>query len=82
MSLTFEAWLAEQHERDDFVGAFARGLNVENLEERFKRGKQNEHTNWVNIVLKMQQPEYVTTFNVAWQEYLLEKAALEGEQAT
>lgn len=81
MTLTFETWLAAQHEREDFVGAFARGLNVENLDERFKRGKQNEHSNWVNIVLSMQQPAYVTTFNVAWQEYLVEKAAFEAQHA-
>ena len=81
MSLTFGDWLAMQHEREDSIGAFARGLKVENIDERSQRGKRNEHTRWVNVVLNMQQPAYVTTFNVAWQEFLLAKAALETQDA-
>lgn len=82
MSLKFEDWLIAQHEREDSIGAFARGLNVENLDAMWKKGKQNEHSNWVNVVLRMQQSAYVTTFNVAWQEFLLEKVALETQHSS
>ncbi len=79
MTIKFETWLAAQHQREDSIGAFARGLNVENLDGVLKKGKNQEHVNWVNIVLRMKQPAYVTTFNVAWQEFLLEKAASEAQ---
>jgi hypothetical protein len=82
MSLKFEEWLAVQHEREDYIGAFARGLNVDSIGEKLPRRKHNEHAIWVNIVISMGQPEYVTTFNVAWQEFLLAKeAAEEAEEA-
>ena len=79
MELTFEDWLAAQHHREDSIGAFARGLKVDRLDEKSKKGKQNEHTIWVNIVLDMRQQEYVTTFNIAWQEFLVAKEAAAAE---
>ena len=82
MSLKFEAWLTAQHERQDFIGVFARGLKVERLNEKLKKGKSNEHSTWVNIVLEMQQMEYVTTFNIAWQEFLQARAEVEAQHTS
>ena len=81
MSLKFDEWLIEQRNRDDFIGTFARELNIEELDRKLQRRKYNEHACWVDIVIEMQEPEYVSTFNLAWQEFLLEKVAIESQTA-
>ena len=78
MSLTFEVWLAEQHEREDYIGDFARGLNIESFAEKAARRKHNEHATWVDLVIAMRQPEYVTSFNDAWQEFTVAKEEAEA----
>ena len=78
MNLTFEAWLLAQHNREDVMGIFARKLDgVELPSKKMKKGKNNEHARWVEIVIEMEQPAYITIFNDAWQEYLAAKS--EGE---
>lgn len=79
MSLKFEDWLVEQQGRKDHVGAFARGLNVDGFAEKSSRRKHNEHATWVDVVIAMGQPEYVISFNVAWQEFTEDKAAVEAD---
>ena len=75
MFVRFEEWLANQQYREDFIGDLARLPSMQNIDRRPSRRKHNEHKNWAEIVIGIAEPGYITVFNEAWQEFLMEKEA-------
>jgi hypothetical protein len=75
MILKFEEWLIHQQDREDFVGDLARALVASEIIIKPSGRRTDEHKNWADLVIGMAQPEHVATFNVAWQEFLLQKQA-------
>ena len=75
MLVRFEEWLANQHYREDLIGDLARLQSMQNIEHKPSRRKPDEHKNWADIVVGIAEPGYITVFNEAWQEFLLEKEA-------
>jgi len=75
MVLRFEEWLTEQQVREDFVGEFARVLEMQDIKHKPSTRKVDEHKSWADIVIRMSQAGYIDAFNEAWQEFLLAKQA-------
>lgn len=73
MTLKFEEWIFDQKEREDEVGEFARGLNMQDIGSKLLGRKPDEHKSWANIVVGMSKPIRISTFNEAWQEFQVEK---------
>jgi hypothetical protein len=38
----------------------------------------DEHKDWADTIIRMDQPGYIFVFNEAWQEFLLAKQAAEN----
>jgi hypothetical protein len=77
--LKFEAWLIDQQDRTDLIGALARVPSMYSPQRKFSKSKRDEHKDWVNIVISIAEPGYIYVFNDAWQEYLGVKEAAENE---
>lgn len=75
MFLRFEEWLINQQYREDLIGDLARVLSTQNTYHKSSRRKPDEHKNWVDIVVRIDEPGYIPVFNEAWQEFLLAKQA-------
>jgi len=75
MFVRFEEWLVDQQYREDLIGDLARLPSMQNIDRKPSRRKRNEHKNWAEIVIGIAEPGYITVFNQAWQEFLLEKQA-------
>lgn len=73
MILRFAEWLVDQQDREDFVGDLARIPSMQNIDREVPRGKFDEHKNWADIVIKIDEPGHIAVFNEAWQEFLLAK---------
>ena len=71
--LKFEQWLVDQQERKDIVGDLAHVLSMQDMEHQSSRRKVDEHKKWVDVVIGIREPEFITVFNEAWQEFLLAK---------
>jgi hypothetical protein len=74
--LKFEQWLVDQQARKDIVGDLAHILSMQDMEHKSSRRKFDEHKKWADIVISVPEPGLIAVFNVAWQEFLLEKAAV------
>jgi hypothetical protein len=81
MTLKFEEWLVDQQYREDSIGNLARVPGMHNVEPGILKRKLDEHKNWADIIIRMEQPGYIYTFNKAWQEFLLAKQATEDASA-
>ncbi len=75
MLVRFNEWLANQHDREDPIGDLARLPGMQNIDRKPSKRKHNEHKKWAEIVIGIAEPGYITVFNEAWQEFLLEKGA-------
>jgi hypothetical protein len=75
MVLKFEEWLTNQQHREDPTGDLAHVLSTQDVNNHSSRRKPDEHKNWVDIVVGISEPGYISVFNEAWQEFLLEKQA-------
>ena len=75
MVLRFEDWLIGQQHREDLIGALARVPSMQNVAHKVSKRKFDEHKRWVEIVIRMTDPDYIAVFNEAWQEFLLAKLA-------
>jgi hypothetical protein len=73
--LKFEEWLIDQQYREDSIGDLARVPGMQNLDPNISTRKSDEHRNWVETIIRMDQPGYIFVFNKAWQEYILAKQA-------
>jgi hypothetical protein len=73
MILRFAEWLVDQQDREDFVGDLARIPSMQNIDREVPRSKFDEHKNWADIVIKIDEPGHIAVFNEAWQEFLLAK---------
>jgi hypothetical protein len=73
--MRFKEWLADQQNREDFVGEFARVLDMQDIVHQESRRRVDEHRSWADIVIRMAQPGYIDAFNQAWQEFLAVKQA-------
>ena len=74
----FGEWLTNQQYRNDLIGDLARVLSMQNASEKPQKRGHDEHKIWVDIVIGITEPGYITIFNEAWQEYLLAKQAATG----
>lgn len=73
----FEEWLGAQQTRADEIGELARDPNMQHIEHKTSRRKQDEHRNWVEVVITHAKPGFISVFNDAWQEYKLAKETWE-----
>ena len=73
--LKFQDWLINQQHREDVIGDLARMPDMQNMTPKVSRRKADEHRNWVEVVIRLSEPEYIAVFNEAWQEFLLAKLA-------
>jgi hypothetical protein len=51
---------------------------MQTIEPTISKRKLDEHRNWANTIIQMDQPGYIYAFNDAWQEFLLAKQAVEN----
>jgi hypothetical protein len=75
--LKFEDWLNDQQYREDSIGDLARLPSIQNIEPSISKRKLDEHKDWADTIIRMDQPGYIFVFNEAWQEFLLAKQAAE-----
>jgi len=75
MVLRFDEWLIDQQHREDLIGDLARIPSMQDIEHKASRRKTDEHKNWTDIVIRINEPGYIVIFNEAWQEFLLAKQA-------
>jgi hypothetical protein len=75
--LKFEEWLVDQQYREDSIGDLARVPGIQNIDPSLSKRKLDEHRNWADTIIRMDQSGYIYAFNVAWQEFLLAKQAVE-----
>lgn len=75
--LKFEEWLIDQQHREDSIGDLARVPGMQTLDPAISARKSDEHKNWVETIIRMEQPGYIFIFNDAWQEFLLARQAAE-----
>jgi hypothetical protein len=78
MVLKFGEWLMNQQYREDLIGDLARVLCTKNIDDKPQKRRPDEHKIWVDIVIGIPEPGYVTVFNEAWQEFLLAKQGVIG----
>ncbi|MFL7837176.1 MAG: hypothetical protein ACK2U0_06955 [Candidatus Promineifilaceae bacterium] len=78
MVLKFGEWLLHQQYREDLIGDLACVLCTKNTDDRPQRSGHDEHKIWVDIVIGIIEPGYITVFNEAWQEFLLAKQDMIG----
>jgi hypothetical protein len=76
--LKFEDWLIDHQYREDTIGDLARVPGMQTIEPTISKRKLDEHRNWANTIIQMDQPGYIYAFNDAWQEFLLAKQAVEN----
>lgn len=79
MTLKFETWLSNQRSRDDEIGALARAPKMQAYEAKPSKRGNDEHREWVDIVVATADARNVPVFNEAWREFV---AAREAADAT
>lgn len=75
MVLKFEAWLSNQESREDEIGALARTPALREYVAKISKRSNDEHHEWVDIVIGLPDGHQVPVFNDAWREFRAAKEA-------